>query len=360
MSGRLTVSLSAITENYQQLCSKAQGQVAAVVKADAYGLGAAHVAGRLQQDGCREFFVATAAEGVLLRQTLPEAAIFVFEGAFSENVQQLVAAHLTPVLNTAAQCEVWGEIWADTGLAAAVHVDTGMQRLGFDHAELQRSAAETLLALPFEVSLLISHFARADEPGHPSVEQQLQRTLSICSALQTKYPEMRMSMCNSAGLLESLGPEDLGRAGIALYGGNPFQSRHNPMLPVAKLEARVMQLRELPAGTPVGYGGTFVTQRDSRIAILGVGYADGVPRLLSDRGAVWLADQHCPIVGRVSMDLMAVDVTALTEVCEGDWAEVMGAHVRLDEIAAQAQTLAYEVLTHISNRIPRIYLQGSI
>ena len=356
MSGRLTVSMSAIAANYQQLCSKAQGEVAAVVKADAYGLGATQIAGRLQAEGCSEFFVATAAEGLRLRQVLTKAAIYVFEGAFLENVQDLVSAELTPVLNTIAQCEVW----AATGLAAALHVDTGMQRLGFDHAGLLANGAQALLALPFDINLFISHFARADEPGDGSIEQQLQRARPIYTALKQKYPKLRMSMCNSAGLLESKGPEDLGRAGIALYGGNPFQSRSNPMQPVAKLEARVMQVRKLPTGTPVGYGGTFVTQRDTRIAILGVGYADGVPRLLSDTGSVWLAAKHCPMVGRISMDLIAVDVTAAPEVIEGDWAEVIGTHIHLDDVAAQAQTLGYEILTRISNRIPRIYLEDAI
>jgi alanine racemase len=266
---------------------------------------------------------------------------------------------LVPVLNTPDQCEAW----AVTGLAAGLHIDTGMQRLGFDFADLHASGTRPLLSLPFEVSLLISHFARADEPGHDSVGQQLKRLVPIVAALKNKSPSMRLSLCNSAGLLEGLGPEDLGRAGIALYGGNPFSGRSNPMQSIAKLEARVMQVRDLAPGTPVGYGGTFVTQRDSRLAILGLGYADGVPRLLSGTGAVWLAQELCPMVGRVSMDLLAVDVTGLKvaeTVTEGDWAEVIGAHVHVDDVAAQAQTLAYEILTRISNRVPRLYVEGSI
>ncbi len=351
MSRRLTVSLSALAANYRLLTSAAQGTVAAVVKANAYGLGAAEIATRLVQEGCREFFVATAVEGVQLRKALTDAGIYVLEGAYAENLSDLIGAGLIPVLNTPAQCQSW----IAAKRPAALHIDTGMQRLGFSYAQ----GVDALLALPFELCLFVSHFARADEPTHETVAEQMHRASPLYALLKTKHRAMRLSLCNSAGLLEGLGPEDVGRAGIALYGGNPYSLQANPMQPVAKLEARVMQIRELPPATPVGYGGSFVTQRDTKVATLGIGYADGVPRLLSNNGVVFVAGAVCPIIGRISMDLMSVDVSGLV-VSEGDWAEVIGAQVHLDEVASHAQTLAYEVLNHINDRVPRFYVEGSL
>ena len=351
MSRRLTVSLSALANNYRHLARDAQGTVAAVVKADAYGLGAVQIATHLLQEGCREFFVATAGEGVYLREALADAPIYVLEGACTENLSDLVGADLVPVLNTLEQCRCWGV----TRQPAALHVDTGMARLGFSHAQ----GVDALMDLPFDLCLFVSHFARADEPGHQSLQEQVHRALPLYAMLKTKHREIRLSLCNSAGLLEGLGPEDVGRAGIALYGGNPYSHQQNPMQAVVRLEGRVMQIRDLPAATPVGYGGTFVTQRETKVATLGIGYADGVPRLLSNNGAVVLTGVACPIIGRVSMDLMSVDVTGVA-VKEGDWAEVIGGQVLLDEVARHAQTLAYEVLNHINTRVPRSYVEGSI
>ena len=347
MSGRLTVSLSALAANYRRLCASASGQVAAVVKADGYGLGAVPVASRLRQEGCGEFFVATAGEGAQLRQALPDAPIYVLEGVTAQSVDTLVASELTPVLNTPTQCS----LWMQTGRAAAVHVDTGMQRLGLPFQTAAQSLAESNLPL----QLFISHFARADEPGHASVQEQMARALPVYQALRERYPELRLSLCNSAALLEGLGPEDLGRAGIALYGGNPFDALPNPMRPVVSMHAQVLQLRQLEAGVPVGYGGAYVTSAPARLAVLGVGYADGLPRALSNRGEVVLHGCRCPIVGRVSMDLTVVDASAV-DVQEGDMAEVFGEAVAVDEVAAHAGTIAYEILTGLSRRMSRSYL----
>ena len=208
-------------------------------------------------------------------------------------------------------------------------------------------------ALP--VTLLISHFARADEPGHAANGEQMARIAPIYQALQAAHPGIRLSLCNSAALLQGLGPEDLGRAGIGLYGGNPFDDRPNPMQPVVSMYARVLQVREVDAGVPIGYGGSFITPQPTRLAVLGVGYADGLPRLLSNRGQVWLGEQRCQIAGRVSMDLIAVDVGEL-EVAEGAEAEVFGSCIGIDEVAEQAGTIAYEILTGISRRMPRSYV----
>ena len=351
MSGRIVVSLGAVAANYRRLSRNAQGAVAAVVKADGYGLGAVQVASRLVDEGCREFFVATVEEGCALRGALPEAPIYVFEGVCAASLEAMVGADLIPVLNTPAQCETWTQ----TRRAAAVHVDTGMQRLGFPYTD----GVTALANLPFPVTLFISHFARADEPGHPTIARQIERALGLYKTLREHHPQLRLSLCNSAALLEGLGPEDLGRAGIGLYGGNPYAERENPMQCVVKLEARVMQVRDVPPNTPVGYGGAFVTQRHSRMAVIGVGYADGVPRLLSGSGSVVLHGVECPMAGRISMDLLLVDATDV-EVAEGDWAEVIGPRMNLDAVAARAATLGYEVLTGISRRAPRSYVEESL
>ena len=351
MSGRLTISLSALAANYAHLVRQATGDVAAVVKADAYGLGAPAIASRLKREGCTEFFVATADEGTRLRHAHEDVAIYVLEGAYAENVPALVNSDLIPVLNTVKQCQDW----SPAQRPAAVHIDSGMQRLGFPY----RNGLGELAGLAFPVHLFISHFARADEPGHGSIVQQMAHSGPLYAALQREHPQMRLSLCNSAGLLEGVGPEDLGRAGIALYGGNPFDDLPNPMTAVARLDARIMQVRDVGAGVAVGYGGAFVTTRPSKLAILGVGYADGVPRLLSNQGRVFAGGEYCPIVGRVSMDLLIVDVTG-AEVLEGDWAEVVGTRVPLDEVATQAQTLTYEILTGISTRVPRLYVERSL
>ena len=347
MSGRLTVSLSALAANYATLKAHARGDVAAVVKADGYGLGAAAIASKLRSQGCSEFFVATCDEGIQLRQALPEETIYVLEGAHAQSLQALINANLTPVLNTPAQCAAWSA----TSRPAAVHVDTGMQRLGLPYAQ----AVQILEQSNLTPTVLVSHFARADEPQHPSVAEQLSRINPVFETLRESCPSLRLSLCNSAALLQGVGPEHLGRAGIGLYGGNPYDDQPNPMQPVVTMHARVLQVREVASGVAVGYGGSYVTASATRLAILGVGYADGLPRLLSNKGRVWLAGQYCPIVGRVSMDLTAVDVGSLV-VEEGDEAEIFGSHVPVDEVAHHAQTIAYEILTGVSRRMVRAYL----
>lgn len=344
----MTVSLSALAANYRLLCQHASGAVAAVVKADGYGLGAVPIAAHLYQQGCREFFVATCTEGVQLRQSLADAVIYVLEGAYADSVEALSSADLTPVLNTPTQLA----LWSSTGRPAAVHVDTGMQRLGLPYSDAGRMLNDSGVPL----RLFVSHFARADESGHDTLQQQISRALPVYQSLRAQHPELRLSLCNSAAMLQGLGAEDLGRAGIGLYGGNPFDGRSNPMQSVVDMRARVLQIRTVERGVPIGYGGTYVAPAPTRVAVLGVGYADGLPRLLSNRGEVWLGEQRCSILGRVSMDLTAVDVSGL-DVAEGDEAQVMGAMISVDEVAAWADTIAYEILTGISRRMPRRYAQ---
>ena len=349
MSGVIEISLSALAANYRRLSRDAAAAVAAVVKADAYGLGAQRVVACLRQQGCQEFFVATLAEGLALRRAHPEVRIYVLEGVRESTISPLLAADLTPVLNSAEQLQIWSTTGARSD--AAVHVDTGMQRLGLPYAQANALLAQYQV-LP---SLLLTHFARADEVGHQTLALQLSRLQAVVAAQRLRQPTLRTSVSNSAALLQGLGPEDLGRAGIGLYGGNPLSGPLNPMQTVVRMYAPVLQIRDVPEGVAVGYGGTHVTPQGTRLAVIGVGYADGVPRALSNCGQFWLGGRYCPIVGRVSMDLTVVEIgDAALEA--GELAEVMGDHVRVDDMARQANTIAYEIFTGLGRRMPRKYL----
>lgn len=357
MSGRLTISLNAIVENYEILCTAvgmgtAVGTkvgVAGVVKANAYGLGLEQVSAALYKAGCRDYFVASALEAVLLRRLLGGVNIFVFNGVTINTLQELLDAQATPVLNTQAQIECWNS----TGKPAALHIDTGMQRLGLSVNRVSAATAN----LQFEPVLLMSHFACADEQDPAVAQHQTQQFEKATIELRRRYPAARLSFSNSAATLAGGVGDDLYRPGIALYGGNPYAQASNPMQPVVTLEGQVMQIREVAEGTAVGYGGSFVTCRTTRIASIGVGYADGLPRLLSNTGNAVLRGQRCPIIGRVSMDMIQVDVTDVDAVVEGDWAELIGGNIFVDEVARQAQTISYEVLTGLdaARRLQRVY-----
>ena len=340
---RLTVDLAALRANYRTLAATAPG-AGAVVKADGYGLGARRVAEALCREGCADFFVATLAEGLDIADRPGEAAIYVLSGPLdADDAGRMAANGLTPVLNDFAQAARWRRYGH---LPAAVHVDTGMHRLGFDYETFDAARFDGL-----HVSLVLSHLANADRRGDPLSDRQAARY----AALARLFPGARTSLGNSAGVLSGI-DSDVARPGIVLYGGNPFSTGRSPMRPVASLEARAVALRTVGPGEPVGYGGTFRTDHETRIAVLGVGYADGVPRALSNRGVVACRGQRLPVIGRISMDLMHVDVTAArSTIAVGDWLEVFGRTVRVDDLAAAAATIPYEVLTGIGSRVVRNY-----
>ena len=344
VTSRLRVDLGALAANYRLFQKVARpGTSAAVVKADAYGLGALPVADTLHAAGCRDFFVASAEEGCSLRARLEGVRIFVFEGARADNVAALAGAGLVPVLNHSAQLEVWRS--AGNG-PAAVHVDTGMHRLGFPP---DVTAAD---CQGVSVILLVTHLACADEPAHPLNALQLERLARV----RARFPGVPVSIGNSAAMLtDATRCGDLGRPGVGLYGGNPFGSGASRVRPVATLEGRILQVRQVAAGDSVGYGATFTAPAPMEVAVVGLGYGDGLPRLLSNRGEAWLDGARCPIVGRVSMDLTTVDVSG-RGAREGDWVEFLGAGVSVDEVAAWAETIPYEVLTGIGRRPQRLYL----
>ena len=350
-SGVLVVDLDALARNYGVVCrAAAPAECGAVVKADAYGLGMEAVARRLFAEGCRSYFVATLAEGLELRTLLPRARIFVFEGAVADSAPELAAAALVPVLNTLAQVERWAKI----GGAAALHVDTGMSRLGLSAAEVATLAAEPARLAGIEIECVLTHLACADEPEHRLNAAQL----ADFERLRAELPAAKTSIGNSACAF--LGAEyhgDLVRAGIVLYGGNPFLARPSPVESVVRLSATILQVREIELDVTIGYGATYAARGPARIAVAGIGYADGLPRCLGNKGAASVAGVRVPIAGRVSMDLLCLDVSALPAdaVSEGMVAHFIGGGISVDEVADTAGTISYEILTGLGARLQREY-----
>jgi alanine racemase len=358
-TGVLTIDLGAIQRNYRTLCGLvAPAECAGVVKADAYGLGVRQVVPALAAAGCRTFFVATLAEARALREVEPGAAVYVLDGLFPGAAAEFHAVGARPVLGSMAEVEEWA---AHGGGAppAAIHIDTGMNRLGIKPGDYPAllAARERLAALP--VGLVLSHLACADTPEHDKNAAQL----AAFAGITAKLPGMRRSLANSAGCF--LGADfafDLARPGIALYGGNPFSSRANPMEPVIRLQGRVAQLGEAERGETVGYGAARTLTRRTRYATVTTGYADGYFRVLGSHdgleGAVAQLGGHAlPILGRVSMDLIVFDITDLPEgmAKRGDLVELIGQRFTVDDVAARAGTIAYEVLTSLGRRYQRIY-----
>jgi alanine racemase len=365
---RATIDLDALSDNYHRLTAELGGRApAAVVKADAYGLGAPEVAGRLHVEGCRRFFVARLDEGLALREVLDDAEIAVFDGATYGADEELAAADLTPVLNDLGQIERWANRARQLGraLPAALHFDTGMHRLGVADLERRRLEWEPHRLDGIEVRQVLSHLASADEPSSAQSNEQLKRFRSI----REQFPQGLASLANSAGIF--LGPDyhfDLARPGVALYGSSPHllgggfsrtgQERPAPMQPVVTVEAPILQVQPVAAGESVGYGASFRPDKPVRLATIPVGYADGYLRSASNRGRVVVADTSAPVVGRVSMDLTLIDVSHLSDgaVTPGTPVEVLGPRCPIDEVAERAGTIAYELLTGLSPRYHRLYL----
>lgn len=353
----LTVDLGALRENYRLLARRVgAASCAAVVKADAYGLGADRVAPVLSEAGCRHFFVAQVGEGVSLRAILgPGPVIGILNGTTPGSEAACAASDLVPVLNDAAQLEAWKGLARrlDRRLPAILQVDSGMTRFGFDPAE-----AIALLDAPdafdgIVPTLVMSHLACADTPENPANAAQL----AAFSDIRRRLPQVPASLAASSGIF--LGPDfhfDMVRPGAALYGIAPQPGRDNPMRPVVSLCARVMQLRDAPAGTPVGYGHAAVTRRDSRLATVAIGYADGFPRN-TEGAAGFVGGIRLPLIGRVSMDSLVLDATDLPPGAIGPGAlvDLIGPAQGVDALAAASGTIGYEVLTRLGHRFHRRY-----
>ncbi len=357
--GVLTIDLGAICENFRRLAKDASpAALGAVVKADAYGLGAIQVSLRLLQEGCRAFFVAHFIEAVQLRPALPQdAKVYVLNGLQPGQEERAALLGVVPLLNSLSQIKAWSRVASSLGrtLHAGLQVDTGMSRLGLSPDEVQTLTANPELASNIELTILASHLACADEPESPTSAKQLAALRAISGA----FPAVPISMANSGGIF--LGSDyhgTLARPGIALYGGAPVVTGDNPMMPVVGLRVPVIQTRTVPAGTPVGYGATMTTERTTRLATISAGYADGLPRSLSGRGAVYFDGTRLPIAGRVSMDSTTVDISALPEgaLDLGTQVEVLGKHQTLEMVATDANTISYEILTRLGRRYQRRYI----
>lgn len=328
------------------------------MKADAYGIGASNAAPALYRSGCRDFFVAQLGEGLPLRPILaPDATIFILNGLQPGGEAGAAEAGLVPVLNGLEQCEAWAAEAARRGtrLPAALQLDSGMSRLGLMPSEVEIFVTRPDLTETIDLRLVMSHLACADAPDHPANERQR----AAFAALAARFPGLRLSLANSGGILLGSGfRHDLARPGLALYGVTPVAGQDIGLRPVVSLDARVIQVRTIVAGTAVGYGAAFVAPHAMRIATLAVGYADGWPRHLSGTGSAFFGDTRLPILGRVSMDSMTVDVSALPEGCLrlGTLVELIGPHQTLDRVAAEAGTIPYEILTRLGRRYQRIVI----
>ena len=357
--GVLTIDLAAIAANWKQLTGMvAPAECAAVIKADGYGCGLARVAERLVKAGCRTFFVADLGEGRRLRAVAPEGVIYVLNGVLTGTAPAIAKAHLRPVINSPAELAEWDAFVAANNWrgGAALHVDTGINRLGMSVADATVTAAQRG---EHGISLLMSHLACADRPDHP-LNQKQER---LFHDLRNQFPGTPASLAASYGIFA--GRElhcDLVRPGACLLGVNPTPGRANPMRPVIELKGRIVQVRTLQAGDGVGYGATFTAGRASRIAVVAVGYADGYLRAAgASKGKppaeVIVAGKHCPLAGRVSMDLLAVDVTEVPEhhVRRGDLVTLIGGDIDIDQLGAWSGTIGYEVLTSLGHRYHRVY-----
>lgn len=340
---RLTIDLDALVANWRSLdaISGAATETAAVLKADAYGLGAAAVGPALRDAGVRSFFVALAEEGVALRAALgPAPAIFVLSGLMPGDAESFRAHDLVPCLNSLAQVADYERLLH--GHPAALQLDSGMNRLGIEPAELDRINLSRLAPV-----LVLSHLACADEPGHPQNAAQL----AAFRGLIARLPGLRASLAATGGIL--LGREyhfGLTRPGIGLYGGVDFPGAR----PVVHLSLPVIQVRDVAPGESVGYGAAWTARRPSRVATLAAGYADGLLRAMGSNDVqLYAGATGCPMIGRVSMDLVTVDVTDLAEV--PDALDILNAHQTLNALADAAGTIAYEVLTSLGPRYERVY-----
>ena len=359
-SAIVTVDLAALQTNWKTLAAVAHAkspgiETGAAIKGEAYGIGMEPAAKALWAAGCRSFFVARPFEGGALRAILPEALIFVLDGFYAGQADYYLQQELIPALISLDEAKEWAT--AGQGKPCAVHVDTGINRMGMTEAEYSQVVA---MRGQLNILMVMSHLACSDEPAHPL--NAIQRDLF--AKYRAMLPDVAASFANSSGIyLGDVYLYDLVRPGVALYGGNPLPGQPNPMKTVVTLHLKIMQTRLVKKGDTIGYGASWTAPRDSRIALLGAGYRDGIPRRLSSSfsqglGQVYVAGRRVPIVGRVSMDMMAIDVTDLPEgtTPRGTLVELFGPNIPADEAASFAGTISYELLTHLGNRYARRYI----
>ncbi|MGO4126520.1 alanine racemase [Inquilinus sp. YAF38] len=357
----LTIDLDAIAGNWRRLQARGgPAECGAVLKADAYGLGAAPVGRALFTAGARSFFVAHLEEGIALRAVLGEARIIVLNGLLPGLAADYTAHDLIPALNDPGEIAAWAAHanTLGTALPSFVHLDSGMNRLGLAPEDQDRLAADPTALDGIGPVTWMTHLACAEETGNPMSRAQLDRFRRAVATL----PPASVSIANSSGIF--LGSDfhgDLTRPGAALYGINPTPGRPNPMADVLRLEARILQIRRVDTPMTVGYGAAHRVEGPARLATIAVGYADGVPRAASGRGAVRIAGFTAPITGRISMDLITVDVTHIPEplAAPGALAEIIGPELPPDRLGESAGTIGYEILTSLGRRYSRRYTGGA-
>lgn len=357
-AARLTVDLAAVAANYRTLVRRASpAAVAPVVKADAYSLGMPEIAKKLASCGADTFFVARLGEGIALRAVLPRARIFAFDGLIAGEAPQYVAHRLTPVLNTREEIAEWAAHARGNRIVldAALQLDTGMNRSGLSREDVAFLGANARTALSgLRLALIMSHLACADDPEHPLNRQQLERFRAALGIL----PAAPASLAATAGI--DLGREycfDIVRPGLGIYGGNPRAGRANPYAATVGLFANVLQVRALSQGENAGYGAAFTATKPTRLAIVPLGYADGLIRAMGPHGYAAIDGVRVPFAGRISMDLATLNVTGLpAHACErGTEVEFIGKTISLEDVAFAAGTINHEVLTSLSPRAARVY-----
>jgi alanine racemase len=362
--GTLTIDLAAIEANWRALVRELLTvECAAVVKANAYGLGLEPVTSTLAKAGCKTFFVAEMAEARAVRSRAPEAMIYVLDGFTADWGEAFMEINARPVINSTTELAEWDAFvsahsWRG---GAALHIDTGMRRLGItpDEAAALAPRAQTE---NHGIALVMSHLACADMPDHPLNDKQIK----LFRELRTLYAGIPASLANSSGIfLGDTAHHDLARPGSALYGVNPTPGKPNPMQNVVELTGRILQIRNVASDETVGYGATWTAKRPTRLAVVALGYADGLVRAgggSDDRpgGAAMIGGQRCPIVGRISMDLICVDITDVPAgaVHRGDYATLIGGEIGVDDVAAAAGTIGYEILTRLGPRCHLVYRGG--
>jgi alanine racemase len=364
-TGVLTVDLDAIIANWRKLEKTAvPAECAGVVKANAYGCGVEQVSRALAAAGCKTFFVATLDEAAAVRAALPQAAIYALDGFFQNSGEAYARIDCRPVIGDLNELAEWDVFCRRTGWngGAAIHIDTGMNRLGLTTAEAQ-GIIPRISAGDHGITLVMSHLVAAEQLNSPINARQL----TIFREIASLFSGVPASLSNSSGVF--LGAQfqfDMVRPGAALYGTNPTPEADNPMQPVVEIKARIVQIRNIDRGETVGYGGTWTARRPTRLAIVSAGYADGYFRAASandgTRGAeVVVAGKRCPVAGRISMDLMAVDVTDLpaNAARRGHLVTLLGEGITVDELAHHFGTIGYEVLTSLGSRYARVYKGGA-
>jgi alanine racemase len=362
--GILTIDLTALEANWKALARRAMpAECAAVIKADGYGCGIEPVATMLGKAGCKTFFVADLSEARRLRAVAPEPAVYVLNGLMPGTASAYADLHVRPVIGGMTELAEWDAFVSTSGWrgGAALHVDTGMNRLGIPAGEAAALAAR-IRSESHGITLVMSHFASAELADHPLNERQIK----LFREIRVLYRGIPSSLANSPGVfLGDAAHCDMVRPGAALFGVNPTPGRSNPMRAVVELRGRVVGLRNVVRGETVGYDAAWTAKRATTIAVVGVGYADGYLRAASASDAVRgaeaiVAGKRCTLAGRVSMDLITIDITDLPEgsVKRGDLVTLIGDEITIDDFAASAGTIGYEVLTSLGKRYHRIYRVG--